>query len=310
MSSAEKKSVQAAASAPLASMTGYAGVQGAAAGLRWTIEARSVNGRGLDLKSRIPGGWEVLDGVIKQAARDRLVRGNVGITVQIELEQAAGNLRLNEALLQQLTAIAQQAEAITGRSINLDNALSIRGVLETPESAELTPELVEAATPVLSADIEKLLDGLVAARRNEGAALLAILEGHAATMRSLIEQAAAEAADIPAQLRKRLETAIAELTAGQETPIPEERLAQEILILATKADVREELDRLRAHLDTLHELLGEGSGVGRRLDFLAQEFNREANTLCSKSSSTTLTRIGMEMKTVIDQLREQVQNVE
>ncbi|MEO0392800.1 MAG: YicC/YloC family endoribonuclease [Pseudomonadota bacterium] len=294
----------------LASMTGYASLSGAHGDTRWTFEARSVNGRGLDIKLRLPSGWDALDPIIKKIFRDHLVRGNLSISAQIEVEHEATGLSLNAPLVQQLTELAHQATSITGQPVTLDNILSIRGVLEDKTSHDISDEFVAAVQPAITADITTLAQALVAAREQEGAAMAVVLHGHADSLARLTQEADALAASIPTALRDKLTTTIAELQRDSEVEFPEERLAQEVLVLASKADIREEIDRLRAHVDSLKDLLAEGRGVGRRLDFLAQEFNREANTLCSKSTSTDLTRVGMALKTVIDQLREQVQNIE
>lgn len=294
----------------VASMTGYASITGAHDGIRWTLEARSVNGRGLDIKMRLPTGWDALDPIIKDQFRERLLRGNVSVSVQIESEQTGDGLSLNHAFLTQLTQLAKQAEAITGQPVNLADVFAMRGVLEETSGAEAVEAHQNAALPLIAADIERLADALQAARAREGASMLAVLQEHATMLETLTGEAAAMAANIPVLLRERLQTTIAALRQDSEMEFPEERLAQEIMVLATKADIREEIDRLKAHIENLRDLLDEGRGIGRRLDFLAQEFNREANTLCSKSSSTELTRVGMALKTVIDQLREQVQNIE
>lgn len=295
----------------LASMTGYASRHGATEGVRWMLEARSVNGRGLDIKTRIPSSWDALDAVAKQAARTHLVRGNVSISVQIETERPAGALVLNEVAVRDLADFARRTEAIIGQPVSLEHILTMRGVLETGDGgADDQQALIEHALPLIDADLDRLLAALAAARQAEGRGLAAILSGHANTIDSLTTQAEQAAAEVPALIQSRLRALIAELTAEGAVPVTEERLAQEIVMAAAKADVREEIDRLRVHVDSLRDLLAMPRGIGRRLDFLAQEFNREANTLCSKSSSSTLTAIGLELKTVIDQLREQVQNVE
>ena len=298
------------ATAPVSSMTGYANIAGGAEGVRWTFEARSVNGRGLDIKLRLPSGWDVLDGIIKDQCRKHLVRGNVSISVQIESDQADTAMSLNESLVRQLTEIADKAAAITGQTVSLDNILTIRGVLEEAEPTRQLETTIEAVQASITTDIEALISALQTARRAEGSALHDILKGHRQTLGDLIVQAEGQARTIPDELRSRLTQSIEELTRETDISIAEERLAQEVVMLATKADVREEIDRLKAHMESLDELLGEGRGIGRRLDFLAQEFNREANTLCSKSSTTGMTKTGLALKTVIDQLREQVQNVE
>ncbi|MEM6903779.1 MAG: YicC/YloC family endoribonuclease [Pseudomonadota bacterium] len=294
----------------IASMTGYASAAGGSGGLRWQLEARSVNGRGLDLKIRTPSGWEAADAAIKHVMREKLVRGNVSITLQIDQEEAGSAYRLNEKLVANLTDMAERVTHLTGHAVSFDNILSLRGVIEEANQSEDIATQIEGALEPLTADISVLADKLVVARQEEGSALAKVVSGQADAIAHLVAQAESVAGDVPAALRDRLLATIADLTADTDVPVPEERITQEVTMLAAKADVREELDRLAAHIQALRGLLAEGRGIGRRLDFLAQEFNREANTLCSKSSSIALTKIGLELKTVIDQLREQIQNIE
>jgi uncharacterized protein (TIGR00255 family) len=294
--------------APLASMTGFAHAQGSAGGLTWSWELRSVNGRGLDLRLRLPPGWDSLEAALREAAGRALKRGNVTANLTIKREVEA-RLALDPAALEQALAMAMDLHArIPGSPVPRAEALlSLPGVLR-PAAADPAEER-EAAGPAAQAGFTEALAGLVAARQGEGARLATMLAGLLAEIEALRRQAAAEAADQPAAQRARVMENLRALL--RESPsLPEERIAQEVALLAARSDVREELDRLDSHIHAARALLREAGNVGRRLDFLVQEFNREANTLCSKSASTALTATGLKLKATIEQLREQVQNIE
>jgi uncharacterized protein (TIGR00255 family) len=290
-------------------MTGYARAEGAQGALAWTWELRSVNGKGLDIRLRMPPGLEHLENDIRKRLGAGLGRGNVNAS--LDMRRAAGAQRyvVNEALLGQILALAPELEKRTElRRPSLDGLLALRGMLEP---AEDTPDAAEQADrdAALLESLDAALAGLREARAREGAALAEVLAGQLDEIERLHGRAAELAAAQPAALRERLRQRLDELLADGPD-IAEDRLAQEVALLAGKADVREELDRLSAHVASAREMLAQGGVIGRRLDFLAQEFNREANTLCSKSADVTLTNVGLELKTVIDQVREQVQNVE
>ncbi|MEQ8604535.1 MAG: YicC/YloC family endoribonuclease [Marivibrio sp.] len=289
----------------LASMTGFARVSGEDDRAQWVWEARSVNGKGLDVRVRLPSGWDRLDPIARAATPKRFKRGNVSLTLELRTRQAAGRLAVNEALLQTLIARCEAA----GESPRLDRLLQVRGVVEPAEEAASEALEADARAEALAAALEEALDALAAARAEEGARIRTVIEGQLAEIERLVEAAAACADAQPAAIRERLARQIEDLTDGRGGLEPE-RIAQEAAALAVKADVREELDRLRGHIEAARALIAEGAAVGRRFDFLCQEFNREANTLASKSSALALTRIGLDLKAVIDQLREQVQNVE
>ena len=307
----------------VASMTGFARHQGPfpdppGGGFIW--ELRSVNGRGLDPRARLPAGWDELDGPVRQAVGRVLTRGNVSLTLTLEGPRVGTAPVLNDALLDRL---AEAAETVAKRHPGLapariDGLMALRGVLESGESGESTdPGIVREARAVrrgaILAGLETTLTDLAAARAAEGNRLEAVLRSLLDRIETLRARAADLAETQPKALRERFRAQVATLLeALQDLPGPraEDRFYQEAAILVAKADVREELDRLAAHVAAARDLLDGGGAIGRKLDFLCQEFNREANTLCSKASDGALTSVGLELKATIDQMREQVQNVE
>jgi len=299
-------------SRPLASMTGFARREGGDARVTWSWEIKSVNGRSLDVRCRVPSGHERLEAAARAALPKACARGNVSIALSVGRGDVAPGLRVNRDLLDQVIALAGELETSLGSGRvappRLDGLLAIRGVLETANEDEPAEETA-AREAAMQGDLEAALDDLVAARRGEGTHLKAAVEAHLTTVETLTAAAAACAATQPDALRERLKTQV-EALLDSVPALSEDRLAQEAALLIARGDVREELDRLGAHVAAARALLAEGGTVGRRLDFLCQEFNREANTLCSKSSDVGLTRIGLDLKSAIEQLREQVQNIE
>ena len=295
-------------SAPLASMTGFARTEGNAAGLAWAWELRSVNGRGLDLRLRLPPGWDSLEPALREAAGKRLKRGNVTANLAIKRENEP-RLVADPVALEQALALALDLHArIPGSPVPRAEALlGLPGVLRPAQDDEADGSA--GAIAQVQAGFAEGLAALVTARQAEGSRLAATLAGLLREITALHGQAAAEAADQPAAQRARVMENLQGLL--REAPsLPEERIAQEVALLAARSDVREELDRLASHIQAAHALLGEAANIGRRFDFLVQEFNREANTLCSKSASVALTATGLRLKATIEQLREQVQNIE
>lgn len=291
------------------SMTGFARVDGHHPGLRWTWELRSVNGKGLDIRVRVPPGFDAVEFGARERTAKRLSRGNCALTLTIEREVGANRYRVNdEVLTALLAAMNTVADRIVAAPPRLDGILAFKGVLEADEQDE-TPEARAAVEAAVLASFEQALDALVAARRQEGLALAGILCGHIDAIERLAAAVEAHPARRPEAIRARLAEQVRQLTEATSSLDPQ-RLHQEAVLLATRADIREELDRLAAHVGQARALLGEDAPVGRRLDFLTQEFNREVNTLCSKSNDSGLTAIGLELKAVVDQLREQIQNVE
>jgi uncharacterized protein (TIGR00255 family) len=294
---------------PLSSMTGFARAHGSHGSLRWHWEVRSVNARGLDLRVRLPEGFESLEQPTRILAAERFTRGGITIALTVDSEASRGAIRINhEALNQILTAIRTLEGTVKAGPPSLDGILALKGVIET-QSSEVTEVELGARDAAVVSSLTQALDGLATARREEGARLNAFLSAQTARLAELVGEATALASTQPQLLQARLKAALDQLGANQAGVTPD-RIAQEVALLLVRADVREEIDRLKAHLAQASDLLSSKGAQGRRLDFLAQEFNREANTLCSKSSDIPLTRIGLEMKATIDQFREQVQNVE
>ncbi len=289
-------------------MTGFARVEGGQGPLHWALEAKSVNGKALELRVRLPPGYEALEGQLRQAAQKALTRGNIQVNLQLDRGETRAKLTVNQVVLDELLALTRRLQSEGAAPPSADGLLALKGVLETQEEAE-DAEALAARERALAGDAERLFVALAEVRQREGSALQATLEGHLDTLAGLVAAAAACAAAQPAALRQRLADALAELL-GAAPSLPEERLAQEVALLVLKGDIREEIDRLTAHVAEARRLLAAGGAVGRKLDFLCQELNREANTLCSKSPDLELTRIGLEMKGTVDQIREQVQNVE
>lgn len=291
-------------------MTGFARASAEALGRTATWEVRSVNGRGLDVRLRTPPGFDRLENEIRARTAKRFDRGNVSLNLTLETPASAPRLQINRAALDQVIAlIGELSGRLDAAAPRLDGLLGVRGVIETVAETPLAEDEQAKIDAAILSSLDKALDGLSAARRDEGRALLAILDATLSEISTLTAEAAANAATQPAAIKARLESQIADLLGAQNAIAPD-RLAHEAALLAVKADVREELDRLRAHIGQARELFAKGGAVGRKLDFLSQEFNREANTLCSKSSDIALTRIGLALKTAIDRLREQAANVE
>lgn len=281
-------------------MTGFA--RATAPGWGWEI--RSVNGRGLDIRSRVPAGLDHLETAIRAAVAKQVSRGNVSVTLTLDAGGGGQRLRLNRQALEDVLVILKELDGkVDAAAPRLDGLLGIRGVLETgeqtaaPEDAKLLATLAEA------------LKAFTAVRREEGLQIERSVIEHLDEIERLTKEAAACAGAQPAAIKARLETQIAALLSGQ-TVLPIERVTAEAALLATRADVREELDRLSAHLAAARTLLRDGGAIGRKLDFLSQEFNREANTLCSKSADIELTRLGLALKASIDRMREQAANIE
>ncbi len=293
----------------LASMTGFARASGVHGTLRWAWELKSVNSKGLDLRFRLPPGRDLLEPAIRAATSKVLSRGNITVNLTVQREGAAPQVRVNEDVLAAVIATSRElAKKIEAQPPTLDGILSIKGVMEVVETEETEAEH-EAANAALLKGFEAALKELVAMRGREGEVIGGVLSGRIAEIEKLSKAAEASPARSAEAIRVRLGEQVRELLAASSALDPE-RLHQEAALLAAKADVREELDRLNAHVSAARALLKNGGAVGRRLDFLAQEFNREANTLCSKSNDVSLTAIGLELKTAVDQFREQVQNIE
>lgn len=294
----------------ISSMTGFARVDGSIDGLAWTWEARSVNGRGLDVRLRLPPGYEGLELPAREAVAKRLARGNVSISLSIEKQQTNGCVRLNELVLADVIRAAERISALSGASKpDAAQLLMIKGVLETSDQLAEDSNARALREKAVLKSLETALEKLVEARRAEGTRLADIIEEQLTQIERLGSEVRLSPSRSPEVIIGRLKDAITRLFETT-APLDAERLHQEAMLIATRADVEEELQRLSAHVSGARDILGEPGAVGRKLDFLAQEFNREANTLCSKANAVDITRLGLQLKTIIDQFREQVQNVE
>jgi uncharacterized protein (TIGR00255 family) len=290
-------------------MTGFARAGGHDEALTWSWEVRSVNGRALDLRFRLPLGYDRLEVPARGLINQRFKRGSFTASLALSRAAGTGSWRINRDLIDQLLSLHEDfAGRIAPGAPRLDMLLTVRGVVDQAEEQE-NEETVERRTTAIVKSLERALGLLAEARVAEGARLATLLTGQIDRIEQLTGEAERLAALRPEAVKARIKEQIAVLLEAQPA-FSEERLAQEAALIAVKADVREELDRLKAHIVAARELLVAGEAVGRRLDFLCQEFNREANTLCSKASDVALTRLGLDLKAVIDQFREQVQNVE
>ena len=294
------------------SMTGFAAAQGTTGAHSWSCELRSVNAKGLDLRLRIPEWLEGFEPYVRGELGKALARGNVSMTLRINRNEDAGaDLTINEAMLATvLSAMAKIEAAAKVAGVDLAPStsaeiLSQRGVLEQGNTADDPAPIVAALKGAFAA----ILSDFVNMRASEGAALKAVLLDQLDEIDTLQSRAAALAEARKPQMAETLRTNLARVLDNADK-VDEARVAQELALLAVKADVTEEIDRLKAHVSAARDLLAKGGAVGRKLDFLMQEFNREANTLCSKAQNSDLTAIGLDLKSVIDQMREQVQNIE
>ncbi len=293
----------------LQSMTGFARATGEFQQTAIVWEMRSVNGRGLDARLRLPPGNERLEPASRQAVQSRFSRGNIQAT--LSLSTAAGALKpvINRVLLDELATYARDLQERHGIAPpSADGLLALRGVVEFPEAAS-SPEEREALDAAILSTLDEALTALEAARAQEGSALGDLLGQHIDAIEVLTRKAEVDQSREPDAIRARLAEQVSQLLSAS-TQFDEARLHAEAAFLATKADIREEIDRLFTHVGSGRSLLEKGGAIGRKLEFLAQEFNREANTLCSKSNASSVTAIGLELKAVVDQFREQVQNLE
>ncbi|WP_291297075.1 YicC/YloC family endoribonuclease [Elioraea sp.] len=292
-------------------MTGFARDRGEGSGIAWVWEVKSVNGRGLDVRFRMPPGWDGIEAGLRDAAQKALKRGSVSAGLAVRNDQAANRPSLDRAALDAAIALVAEVQALLpgAPSPPATALLALPGVMLQAAEEEPDEALLAARAAAVTASFGRALAALDASRRDEGARIGAVLAAKLDEIDTLVAAAEADAATQPAAVRDRLAASLRAL-ADQTPALTEERIAAEAALLASRADVREELDRLHAHIAAARALLAEGTLVGRRLDFLTQEFNREANTLCSKAASRTLTATGLALKAAIEQFREQVQNLE
>jgi uncharacterized protein (TIGR00255 family) len=293
----------------LTSMTGFARAVGAHGPWRWTVELKCVNAKGLDLRLRAPAGFDRIEGEARARLTRALARGTCFATISAQREGASSEARVDAAALASIVAAAQEAAKTAGLAPpTMDGVLAVRGVVEIVEAADDEATIAAACLGALES-LDAAIAALNVARRAEGAALAAILSERLDAIAALTQAADDNPARKPEAVRERLRQSIAALMESARG-FDENRLHQEAILLAAKADVREELDRLKTHVAAARALLTEGGPVGRRLDFLAQELGREANTLCAKANDVSLTAQGLELRAQIEQLREQVQNIE
>jgi uncharacterized protein (TIGR00255 family) len=293
----------------LQSMTGFARLDGQAGRYQWAWELRSVNGKGLDVKLRLPGGFERLEVAARRILGSHFSRGNIQASLNLTALEARVEASVNQTILDAVLALQTQLGGVIDPApLRLDTLLAIRGVLEFRDVAD-DPAALELLDRDLVAGLEQAAAAMQAMREAEGTALAIVLNTQVDAIENLSGLIEADPSRSAGQIRARLE---AQVTALLDAPgnLDRERLHGEVALLATKADIREELDRLASHVFAARDLLGAGGPVGRKLDFMAQEFNRESNTICSKSNSAAVTAAGIELKVVIDQFREQVQNLE
>ena len=293
----------------LSSMTGFARSQGISGPYTWAWELKSVNAKGFDLRLRLPSGWDAIDPPVRARAAEALARGTVYGNLTVERQGVAPTVTINEPVLNAvLNAIEQLKGRVASAPPSIEGILGLKGVIEVSEEEESADHRLAADTAVMGGFAAALND-LLKARREEGAALGRTLTARLDEISALTARAEAAPGRQADAIKKRLAEQIETLLEASDRLDPD-RLHQEAVLLAAKADIREELDRLAVHVAQAKKLLSAGGPVGRRLDFLAQELNRESNTLCAKANDIELTNIGLELKTVVEQFREQVQNLE
>jgi uncharacterized protein (TIGR00255 family) len=294
---------------PLSSMTGFARSSGEHQGLYWQWEIKSVNGKALDVRLRLPPGFEALETPVRSALASAFRRGNLQVSLSVSGAVQRETVRLNHEILDRLVEAGEALrERIGGEPLRADALLAIRGVVEVTSLPE-EEDQIERRHAAMLESFGEALRALAAARLEEGARLHAILSGQVTRIAELTGSARANPARSVEAISARLAEQVSRLMETGAALDPD-RLHQEAVLAATRADIQEELDRLDSHVEAAHQLLAASEAIGRKFDFLAQEFNREANTLCSKASDRSLSLIGLDLKTVIDQLREQAQNIE
>jgi uncharacterized protein (TIGR00255 family) len=290
-------------------MTGFARGQGLSSFYAWSWEIKSVNAKGLDIRFRLPPGWDAVEVAVRKRAAEQLSRGTVYANLSVERKGMAPTVKINEPVLTAvLAAIKQVADKVDATAPSLDGILALKGVIEISEDDERADDR-RAAEAAIIAGFDKLLNDLVTMRHAEGATLGRLLTARLDEIATLAARADAAPGRKPEAIKARLAEQVAALLSASQR-FDSDRLHQEAIMLAAKADIREELDRLASHGAQARKMIEEGGPVGRRLDFLAQELNRESNTLTAKSNDVELTNIGLELKSVVEQFREQVQNLE
>ncbi len=292
-------------------MTGFTRVAGQHDTTGWIWEIRSVNGKGLDVRVRLPYGYEALEAIVRDVAGKTLKRGSVSVSLTVNRASAESAYRVNRELLESLLALSDELKdekRLSNEPPRLDTLLTVRGAVEASEGED-DPKEAEERQKLMATSLREALEALLGVRQAEGARLEVILRDRLSELDGLCNEADGAASLRTEAIRDKLAQQVQDLL-DMGPALSEERLAQEVAVLAVKGDIREELDRLKSHIEGARGLLDEGVAVGRKLDFLCQEFNREANTLCSKSGDIELTRIGLAMKAAVDQFREQALNIE
>ena len=291
-------------------MTGYARLEGSHDQCSWVWEARGVNAKGLDVRCRLPVGFDTMEPQVREQVKKRLGRGNISLSLNLKWQCQDSAYVINKDVLDGYLALLPELAGSMPdiRPLSFSGLLALKGVIE-PREEDISKGARENLHVILIGSLDQTLDALLIMRADEGARLAGVLSQQIATIEELYIAASRTAATRPEAIRQRLKQQVEALLEDVPT-LSVERLEQEAALLMTKADINEELDRLSAHVGAARDLLNADGVIGRKLDFLCQEFNREANTLCSKSGDVELTRIGLDMKAIIEQFREQVQNIE
>jgi uncharacterized protein (TIGR00255 family) len=293
----------------LSSMTGFARGHGVAGSYAWSWEIKSVNAKGLDLRLRLPPGWDAVEVPARKNATEKLSRGTVYANLTVERKGVLPTVKVNEPVLAAVLAtIKGLAGKVAASPPSLDGILALKGVIEVTEEDEREEDR-RAAEVAIIAGFDKLLADLIVMRREEGATLGRLLSARLDEIARLAARAEAAPGRKPEAIKARLNEQVATLLAASQR-FDSDRLHQEAILIASKADIREELDRLASHVEQVRKMIADGGPIGRRLDFLAQELNRESNTLTAKANDVELTNIGLELKSTVEQFREQVQNLE
>ncbi|HEY0223063.1 MAG TPA: YicC/YloC family endoribonuclease [Pseudolabrys sp.] len=294
---------------PLSSMTGFARGQGVVGSYAWSWEIKSVNAKGLDIRLRLPPGWDAVEVPARTRANEKLSRGTVYASLTVERKGVAPTVKVNEPVLNAVLATLKSLSGkVDAQKPTLDGILALKGVIEVTEEDEREEDR-RAAEAAILAGFDKLLADLIAMRREEGATLGRLLSARLDEIAALAARAEKAPGRKPEAIKARLAEQVATLLSASSR-FDSDRLHQEAILIASKADIREELDRLASHVAQVQKMIADGGPIGRRLDFLAQELNRESNTLTAKANDTELTNIGLELKSTVEQFREQVQNLE
>jgi uncharacterized protein (TIGR00255 family) len=294
----------------LSSMTGFARIEGAWGNHRWAWELKSVNSRGLDIRHRLPSGMDAHERTVKSLVSGKLARGNVNCNLAIYSTALPARIQVNEEVLDDIVSVAKAEATKHGlEAPRISEIMALRGILEITDHVMEDDER-QARDEAVLASLEAAVDELAMDRAREGAKMGAVISDQVNQIEALVARARLCAGGQAAAIQDRLEAQLSEALGSRGVKLDQDRLVHEVSILALKADITEELDRLEAHIGAARDLLATSDPVGRKLDFLAQEFGREANTLASKASDNELSSIGLDLKVIIDQIREQVQNIE